>query len=75
MTDEARRPILGGDDVSAGRETGSCLEDTGVSHGAKLRRLLELEEWINGARDVPMLATSFRAWQEEREQLLAELHL
>ena len=67
MTDQARRPILG-NAVPAVRETSSCLEDTGISDGAKLRRLLELEEWLNGARDVPMLAMTCREWQEERAQ-------
>ena len=74
MTDQARHPILG-DDVPESRETSSCLEDTRISHGAKLRRLLELEEWINGARDAPTLATACHKWEEERAQLLAELHL
>ena len=74
MTDQARRPILG-DDVPESRETSSCLEDTCISHGAKLRRLLELVEWINGARDVPMLASTSHKWDEERAQLLAGLDL
>jgi hypothetical protein len=73
MTDEARRPISC-DDVPASREASSRLEDTGISDGAKLRRLFELEEKINEARDVPMLATACREWQEERAQLLAELN-
>ena len=75
MTDQATRPILGDDVPAASPESSSCLEDTGISHGGKLRRLLELEERINGARDVPMLATACHKWEEERAQLLAELHL
>ena len=74
MTDEARRPISC-DDVPASREASSRLEDTGISDGAKLRRLFELEECINGARGVPTLTTACHKWEEERAQLLAELHL
>ena len=77
MVDQAIRPIVG-DDISAnasrGEET-SSLQDTVISRCEKLRRVLELEEWINGSRDTPMLASASRRWQEERAQLLAELQL
>jgi hypothetical protein len=56
-------------------ETSSPLADTAISHCEKLRRVLRLEDWINVARDVPMLAAACRRWEEERAQLLAELHL
>jgi hypothetical protein len=77
MIDQSMRPIFG-DDIPASttpRETSSLLVDTAISHCEKLRRVLELEEWINGARDLPMLATTCRKWQEERAQLLADLNL
>jgi hypothetical protein len=51
------------------------LLDSAISHAEKLRRVLELEEWINGARDDGLLAGTRRAWQQERQQLLAELQL
>jgi hypothetical protein len=49
--------------------------DSAISHCEKLRRVLELEEWINGARDDALLAATCRTWTEEREQLLFELQL
>jgi hypothetical protein len=57
------------------RDTGSLLVDSAISHCEKLRRVLELEEWINGTSDNPLLAATCRKWKEEREQLLGELHL
>jgi hypothetical protein len=36
---------------------------------------LELEEWINGTADNPILVATRRKWKQEREQLLSELHL
>jgi hypothetical protein len=78
MMDEAMHPVSG-NDISDGTtcngETTSNLVDSAISHAEKLRRVLELEEWIDGARDLPELATACRRWQEERAQLLAELHL
>jgi hypothetical protein len=56
-------------------DTSSALVDSAISHCEKLRRVLELQEWIDGTRDDPLLATTCRKWKEEREQLLRELHL
>jgi hypothetical protein len=53
----------------------ALLVDSAISHCEKLRRVLELEEWVNEGRDNPALATPCRKWREEREHLLAELHL
>ena len=61
--------------ISRGADTGALLVDSAISHCEKLRRLLELEEWINEAPDDPILAATCRKWKEEREQLLSELHL
>jgi hypothetical protein len=78
MSDQAILPIFG-DDIPASSapsaEPSSLLVDSAISHAEKLRRVVELEEWINGARDLPMLASTCRKWQQERAQLLAELHL
>jgi len=66
------------DEVAAGNAHGgapSSLQDTAISHCEKLRRVLELEEWINGTRGDPLLASACRRWQEARAQLLAELKL
>jgi hypothetical protein len=49
--------------------------DSAISRLEKLRRVVELEEWISGARDNPILGTTCRRWEEERAQLIAELHL
>jgi len=49
--------------------------DTAISHCEKLRRVLELQEWIDETPDNPILATTCRKWKEERERLLRELHL
>jgi hypothetical protein len=53
----------------------SLLVDSAISRCEKLRRVVELEEWISAARDNPILATTCCRWEEERAQLLAELHL
>ena len=78
MSDQAILPIFVDDipasDAPSG-ETSSLLVDSAISHCEKLRRVVELEEWINGARELPMLAKTCRKWQQERAQLLAELHL
>jgi hypothetical protein len=78
MINRAIRPSFA-DDIPASptrsREAHSLLEDTVISRCEKLRRVLELEEWITGTRDIPMLTSACRRWQEERAQLLAELHL
>jgi hypothetical protein len=53
-------------------DTHSLLVDSAISHAEKLRRVVELEQWIDAAADNPALA---RKWQEERGRLVAELHL
>ena len=53
----------------------SLLVDSAISHCEKLRRVLQLEEWINATPDTPIFAPTRRKWQEQRERLLAELHL
>jgi hypothetical protein len=62
----------------AARDAGdarSLLLDSAISHCEKLRRVLELEDWIRGARDSPLLARASVRWQAEREQLISELEL
>lgn len=49
--------------------------DSAISHCEKLRRVLELEQWIRDACSDPIFAAPSRKWQLEREHLLAELHL
>ena len=61
--------------VARGGDTSALLVDSAISRCETLRRVLELEEWISGARDNPILATACRRWQEERAQWLTELHL
>jgi hypothetical protein len=78
MNDQVTRLISDTDlpDSMAGDAEGSSLlVDSAISHCEKLRRVVELEEWISAARDNPILATTCRRWEEERTQLLAELHL
>jgi hypothetical protein len=41
----------------------------------KLRRVFELEEWIRGAAEDPLLAGSCARWRSERAQLLGELNI
>ncbi len=53
----------------------SLLVDTAISHCEKLRRVLELEAWIQEAQNYPILARAAERWQAEREQLMAELQL
>jgi hypothetical protein len=54
---------------------GELPVDSAISHCEKLRRVLELEQWIRDACADPILAAPCRRWQAEREHLLAELHL
>jgi hypothetical protein len=49
--------------------------DSAIRHCEKLRRVLELEEWIAAARNDALLAGSCRAWRAEHQQLLTELNL
>jgi hypothetical protein len=53
----------------------SLLVDSAISHCEKLRRVLELEAWIQEAQHHPILAQAAERWQEERSQLLAQLQL
>jgi hypothetical protein len=78
MNDRATRRVLGSDipsSIARGGDTSSLLVDSAISHCEKLRRVLELQEWIDGTSDNPLLATTCRKWKEQREQLLRELHL
>jgi hypothetical protein len=64
------------DRMAPGAGSDSLLVDSAISHAEKLRRVLELEEWINNVTpDDPLLLTTSRKWRAEREQLLAELRL
>ena len=53
----------------------SLLVDSAIGHCEKLRRVLELESWIQEAQSHPILAQAAERWQAERAQLLAELQL
>jgi hypothetical protein len=78
MNDRATRRVSGSDiprSTARDGDTGSLLVDSAIGHCEKLRRVLELEEWINGMPDDPILAATYRKWKDEREQLLSELHL
>ena len=78
MNDQVTRVISDAelpDSMAGGAEGSSLLVDSAISHCEKLMRVMKLEEWINGARDNPILASASRRWQEERAQLLTELHL
>jgi len=59
-----------------GSDSDALLVDSAISHAEKLRRVLELEQWLNSATpDRPLPLSTRRKWQEQREQLLAELRL
>jgi hypothetical protein len=78
MNDRATRRVSGSDippSIVRGGDTSSLLVDSAISHCEKLRRVLELKEWIDGTSDNPILATTCRKWREERAQLLRELRL
>jgi len=78
MNDRATRRASGSDippSTARDCDTGSLRVDSAISHCEKLRRVLELEEWINGMPDDPILAATGRKWKDGREQLLSELHL
>ncbi len=61
--------------VAGAADASSLLVDSAISHAEKLRRVLQLEEWINGTPDTAMFEATRRIWQEQRERLLAELRL
>ena len=78
MNNRATRRVSSSDipsPIAGGADTSSLLVDTAISHCEKLRRVLELQEWIDETPDNPILATTCRKWKEERERLLRELHL
>ena len=78
MNNRATRPVWDGDippSVARGDDSSSLLVDSAISHCEKLRRVLELQEWVDSTSDNPLLAGTCRKWQEERERLLSELHL
>jgi len=78
MNDRATRRVSSSDippRIARGGDPSALLVDSAISHCEKLRRVLELEEWIIGTPDNPILATTCRKWKEERAQLLSELHL
>jgi hypothetical protein len=78
MNNRTTRPVSRSDippRIARGDDTSSLLVDSAISHCEKLRRVLELQEWIDGTSDDPLLARTCRKWKEEREQLLRELHL
>jgi hypothetical protein len=78
MNDRATRRVSVSDippNIARSGDTRSLLVDSAISHCEKLRRVLELEEWINGTSDNPLLVATCRKWREERERLLSELHL
>jgi hypothetical protein len=53
----------------------ALLVDSAISHLEKLRRVLELEEWIVKAGGDALFAATRRAWRLERERLMQELGL
>lgn len=61
--------------VSAPADDQSLLVDTAISHCEKLRRVLELEAWIQEAQHYPILAGAAERWEAERVQLITELQL
>jgi hypothetical protein len=61
--------------VEGAGDPSSFLVDSAISHAEKLRKVLQLEEWINGTPDTPMFAATRRRWQEQRKRLLGELQL
>ncbi len=68
-------PIGPAGGLPATEDAQSLLVDTAISHCEKLRRVLELEAWIQEAENHPILARAAERWQAEREQLIAELQL
>jgi hypothetical protein len=67
------------DGVAAGPAASGALRenpvDTAIGRCEKLRRILELEEWIAASSEDTLLSSSCRTWRAEREQLLAQLDL
>lgn len=67
MLSASEMPAPGGDHA--------LLVDTAISHCEKLRRVLELETWIQEAQHYPILTGAAGRWEAERAQLIAELQL
>jgi hypothetical protein len=67
------------DGVAAGPVASSAPQaspvDTAIGRCEKLRRVLELEEWISAGLSNELLVSTCRAWQAERQELLAQLDL
>ncbi len=61
--------------VAVAGDAASLLVDSAISHCEKLRRVLQLEEWINATPDNAIFGPTRRKWQEQRERLLSELNL
>jgi hypothetical protein len=55
--------------------TEDLLVDSAIGRLERLRRVFELEEWIRGAAEDPLLAAPCARWRSERAQLLGELNL
>jgi hypothetical protein len=74
--EERRLPAGDAQPASLGSdaEAASLLVDSAISHAEKLRRVLELEEWIQSARDNPALEATRGKWRQVRDQLLQELN-
>jgi hypothetical protein len=62
-------------DVERAGDAASLLLDSAISHCEKLRRVLQLEEWINATPDNSIFGPTRRKWQEQRDRLLSELRL
>src|SRR5260370_4488157 len=78
MNDRATRRVSPGDilpSIARGGDTSSLLVHTAISHCEKLRRVLELQERIDGTPDHPVIATPRRRWKQQRDRLLRPLHV
>ena len=81
MNSRAMRALTGEDrpavpvDVARAGDAASLLLDSAISHCEKLRRVLQLEEWINATPDNSIFGQTRRKWQEQRDRLVSELRL
>jgi hypothetical protein len=81
MNSRAMRALSGDElpglpvDVARAGDAASLLLDSAISHCEKLRRVLQLEEWINATPDNSIFGPTRRKWQEQRDRLLSELQL
>lgn len=62
-------------DIARAGDAASLLLDSAISHCENLRRVLQLEEWINATPDNSIFGPTRRKWQEQRDRLLTELQL